>query len=122
MGGSEKLSNDELARRLQREGFSRWSKGGHDRMYYNPFHSDDVKRKYKGNGRLDGGTLRDGTELWPSDIRKYSLRASLSKVYFDLNDRKIKGNDEEFKRMAMAHVKKVTKSRNGRSSQGSRGG
>jgi hypothetical protein len=105
----KRLSNDELADKLAHEGFARWNKHGKDRMYYDPFAVGDVKRRYKGNGRLDGGTDRDGNDLWPSDIRDYDRRRSLIQSYYDLNSRKVVSGDEEFSKWITSHVNEVMK-------------
>ena len=105
----KRLSNDELADKLAHEGFTRWNKYGKDRMYYDPFTVGDVKKRYKGNGRLDGGTDRDGNDLWPSDIRDYDRRRSLIQSYYDLNSREVVSGDEEFTKWITSHVNKVMK-------------
>lgn len=109
-GGStaptKKLSNDEIAERLTKEGFNRWNKYGKDRMYYNPYDSGDIKKFYKGNGRLDHAEVANGDWLYPSDERRFSFNVTGDRTYFDLNDRKLHGTNDTIMDLALRHIKK----------------
>lgn len=120
-------NKEKIARALSREGFNRWTKGGHDRMYYSARDAGDYKRTYTKRGRMNGGVLADGTELSRSAASSFENDAN---VYYDLNTGELKGstgmynnaNNEAIKGLINKHLKRALSTGSGRHGRSGRSG
>lgn len=82
---------EKVAKQLERVGFNRWSKGGHDRMYYNIENTKhmDIER-HKRSGMISYAAL-DGKEMSHASAG----RLIGAKVYYGLNKQQMVGGDND---------------------------